>query len=204
MWGRQSRWSETDFKTDALWWDEGGDLNVFVLRVWPTETDLGTSPDRPLTLHFFHTQPPCFQCGWNFWFKIKCYQFLKIVWRHFLVVHQNVTCLLNIKDFPRGTRGKESACQCRRHEMQIPSLSPEDPLERDMASHSSILAWKIPWTEEPGGLQSVGLKSQTWLSDWAQLNVNWVLGTERVLLILSTVHLTCLTDCPLALMDSSF
>ena len=45
--------------------------------------------------------------------------------------------------------------------MQIPSLSPEDPLERDMASHSSILAWKIPWTEEPGGLQSVGLKSQT-------------------------------------------
>ena len=45
--------------------------------------------------------------------------------------------------------------------MQIPSLSPEDPLERDMASHSSILAWKIPWTEEPGGLQSVGLQSQT-------------------------------------------
>ena len=36
------------------------------------------------------------------------------------------------------------------------SLSWEDPLEEEMATHSSILAWKIPWTEEPGGLQSMG------------------------------------------------
>ena len=41
--------------------------------------------------------------------------------------------------------------------MQVLSLSREDPLEEEMATHSSILAWKIPWTEEPGGLQSVGL-----------------------------------------------
>ena len=34
----------------------------------------------------------------------------------------------------------------------------EDPLEKGMATHSSILAWRIPWTEEPGGLQSIGLK----------------------------------------------
>ena len=37
----------------------------------------------------------------------------------------------------------------------------EDPLEEGMATHSSILAWRIPWTEEPGGLQSMGLQSQT-------------------------------------------
>ena len=37
----------------------------------------------------------------------------------------------------------------------------DDPLEKRMATHSSILAWRIPWTEEPGGLQSVGLQSQT-------------------------------------------
>ena len=37
----------------------------------------------------------------------------------------------------------------------------EDPLEKEMATHSSILAWKIPWTEEPGGLQSMGLKRVT-------------------------------------------
>ena len=43
-------------------------------------------------------------------------------------------------------------------EMWIPSLGQEDPLEYEMVTHSSILAWKIPWTEEPGGLQSVGLQ----------------------------------------------
>ena len=42
--------------------------------------------------------------------------------------------------------------------MQVPSLGQEDPLEEGMATHSSILAWKIPWTEEPGGLQSMGLQ----------------------------------------------
>ena len=40
--------------------------------------------------------------------------------------------------------------------MQVPSLSREDPLEEKMATHSSILAWKIPWTEELGELQSIG------------------------------------------------
>ena len=39
--------------------------------------------------------------------------------------------------------------------MEIRSLGREDPLEKQMATHSSILAWKIPWTEEPGGLQSM-------------------------------------------------
>ena len=40
--------------------------------------------------------------------------------------------------------------------MQVRSLGPEDPLEEGMATHSSILAGRIPWTEEPGGLQSLG------------------------------------------------
>ena len=39
---------------------------------------------------------------------------------------------------------------------QVPSLGQEDPLEKNTAIHSSILAWRIPWTEEPGGLQSTG------------------------------------------------
>ena len=41
-------------------------------------------------------------------------------------------------------------------ETQVRSLGPEDPLEEEMTTHSSTLAWKIPWTEEPGGLQSMG------------------------------------------------
>ena len=52
-------------------------------------------------------------------------------------------------------------------EMQFPSLGQEDPLEEGMATHSSTLAWKIPWTEEPGGLQPLG--SQTTRHTWSFL-----------------------------------
>ena len=54
--------------------------------------------------------------------------------------------------FPGSTVGKEHTCQCRRNERRG-----SDPLEEEMAPHSSILTWRIPWTEEPGGLQSMGL-----------------------------------------------
>ena len=43
-------------------------------------------------------------------------------------------------------------------ETWVRALGQEDPLEKEMATHSSILAWKIPWMEEPGGLQSMGLQ----------------------------------------------
>ena len=52
-------------------------------------------------------------------------------------------------------------------EAQVQSLGWKDPLEKVMATHSWILAWRIPWTEEPGGLQSIGSQSLTplkWLS----------------------------------------
>ena len=42
--------------------------------------------------------------------------------------------------------------------MQVRSLGQEDPLEKGLATHSSILVWRIPWTEEPGGLQFIGLQ----------------------------------------------
>ena len=45
-------------------------------------------------------------------------------------------------------------------ETQVRSLGQEDPLEKGMATHSSTLAWEIPWTEEPGGLQSMGLQKR--------------------------------------------
>ena len=59
---------------------------------------------------------------------------------------------------PGGTSGKEIACQSRRHGDTGLILGGEDPPEEDVATHSSFLAWRIPWTEEPGGLQSI--KSQ--------------------------------------------
>ena len=51
-------------------------------------------------------------------------------------------------------------------EMQVQSLGWEDPLEEEMTTHSSILAWRIPWTEEPSGLQS--MESQRVRGDWAR------------------------------------
>ena len=56
--------------------------------------------------------------------------------------------------FAGGSDGKDSAKQ----ETWVQSLGQEDPLEKGMATHSSILAWRVPWTEEPGRLQSMGLQ----------------------------------------------
>ena len=63
----------------------------------------------------------------------------------------------DIKRFPGWLSDKESGKQ----KMWARSLGWEDPLEKEIATHSSIRVWKIPWTEEPGGLQSMGLQSQT-------------------------------------------
>ena len=60
--------------------------------------------------------------------------------------------------FPGGSEGKVSACNAE-DSGSIPGLG--DPLEKEMATHSSILTWKITWTEEPGGLQSMGSQSRT-------------------------------------------
>ena len=54
--------------------------------------------------------------------------------------------------FPGNSDSRERTCQCRK----VQSVGREDPLEKGMATHSSVLAWRIPWTEEPGGLQSMG------------------------------------------------
>ena len=52
-------------------------------------------------------------------------------------------------------------------ETGVQAMGQEDPLEKGMATHSSILAWKIPWTEEPGGLQSLGVQrvGHSWVTN---------------------------------------
>ena len=60
--------------------------------------------------------------------------------------------------FVGGASDKEPACLCRRlKEAQVRSLGQKDPLEEGVATHSSVLAWRIPRTEEPDRLQTVGL-----------------------------------------------
>ena len=59
---------------------------------------------------------------------------------------------------PKWLGGKESTCQCRRLKFNL--WVRKIPLEKEMATHSSILAWEIPWTEEPGRLQSMGVTKE--------------------------------------------
>ena len=58
--------------------------------------------------------------------------------------------------FRSGSVVKNLPAMQKLQKMQVQSLGGEDPLEEGMATHSSILAWRIPWTEEPGGLQYIG------------------------------------------------
>ena len=72
-----------------------------------------------------------------------------------------------------GASGKELAWQCRKHKRRRfdPWVGKRDPLVKHTAPHSSILAWRIPWSEEPGGLQSIGLQKvgQDW-NKWADMH----------------------------------
>ena len=70
-------------------------------------------------------------------------------------------CLSLKMGFPGGSADKESACSAG---VLVWSLGWENHLEKGMATHSNILAWRLPWTEEPGGLQSMG--SQRIRHDW--------------------------------------
>ena len=94
---------------------------------------------------------------------------------------------------PGGLDGKESACSAGD---LVQSLGQEDPLEKGMAAHSSVLTWRIPGTEEPGGLQSMGSQRvrHYWVTNTFtfnhQLTQELDLGTQR-LLTLSPVLTTC-------------
>ena len=78
---------------------------------------------------------------------------------------------------PSWCSGKASACQCRRHGFD-PWVPPwEDPLEEEMVTNCSSLAWKIAWTEEPSRLQSMGLQ-RVW--DHKGYGITKSLGSQRV------------------------
>ena len=78
--------------------------------------------------------------------------------------HVNIQCNLILqnrtKTFPIIFRASQVTLVVKTHlqveEMQVRSLGQKDPLEEEMVTHSRILAWRIPWTEEPGKLQSIG------------------------------------------------
>ena len=69
--------------------------------------------------------------------------------------HQEVSSVFKFNGFPGDSDVKNPPAM---RETWVQSLGQEDPLEKEMATHSSILAWRIPWTENPGRLQSMGCK----------------------------------------------
>ena len=82
--------------------------------------------------------------------------------------------LMKAKDFPGGASGKEPGGQYRSQETWVGSLCQEDTLEEGTATHSSILAWRIPWTEKSGRLRYIGLRriGHNW-SDLAPMHSQW-------------------------------
>ena len=108
-----------------------------------------------------------------------------------ILYHTYHLCLIwNInKNLPQWLSGEESSFSAGdagdrgsldlthvAQETWVQSLGQEDPLEEEMATHSNILAWRIPWTEEPGGLQSTGLQ----LSHWAHTHTHTWKKDRRV------------------------
>ena len=90
------------------------------------------------------------------------YLYTYIVYRYILYTYIYVyvyKCVYIYIGFSGGAGGKEHTCQYRRHKgHRFDPLGQEDSLEEGMTICSSILAWRIPWREEPGGLQSIGLQ----------------------------------------------
>ena len=111
-------------------------------------------------LIFFHLQP-CLLLLWDFseWHQHKDLCYFNTIWKS-----------LQAKEFFCGSDGKE--------ENWVRSLNQKDPLEKEMAPHSSILAWEAPWTEEPGGLPSVGLQRVE--HSWATNRHPWLCCSQTV------------------------
>ena len=78
--------------------------------------------------------------------------------------------------FPGGSVVKNPPAMHETKEMRVWSLSQKDPLKEAMATHSSILAWEIAWTEEPGGLQSMGLQrvGHDWACMHTLVSLSWL------------------------------
>ena len=84
-------------------------------------------------------------------------------------IYRSVWEMVTSRDFPGSSDGKAFACN---EGTWVRSLAREDPLEKEMAIHSRTLAWKIPWMEEPGRLQSMG---------WQRVGHNWATSLTYVL-----------------------
>ena len=110
----------------------------------------------------------------------------------------SVTCVLDPETTPicpKALQGSLVAQRLKRlppmRETWVQSLGWEDHLEKEMVTHSSIFAWRIPWTEEPGRLQSMGSQSQTRLSDFTSFHFTSCLWSHCLMLGSSAYETFC-------------
>ena len=116
-----------------------------------------------------------FMCSWSslcfLWRNVYLGLLPIPYWIIIIILLYYISCLWS---FPDGSDCKESACNAGdmgsipKPDPWVWSLGQEDPLAKGMAAHSSILAWRIPWTDEPGGLKSMG---------WQRVRHNWATNT---------------------------
>ena len=117
------------------------------------------------------------------------------------ILSQKETCLKPYSWLvPKSEFIKNLPVMQEKQEMWAQSQGQEDPLEEEMATHSSILAWRIPWTEEPGGVQYMRSQRVTWLSVWTHkvcIMFNFITTTTTTKLLQSCPTLCDPMDCSL-------
>ena len=107
------------------------------------------------------------------------------------------TCVSTIWGFPHGSAVKNLPEMQESQEIDVgPNLSWEDPLEEDMATHSSIFAWRIPWTEEPGRPQSITSQRVRHDQSNSALNIHQLstLNTDGIILLQLQSYWVFLTE----------
>ena len=107
----------------------------------------------------------CFS-KWLWRFKEKPRTYLRWLTYNRFLIHANPLMCSFVWSISNGSMVKKQLAKQDTEETRVWSLGQEDPLEEKMAIHSSTFAWKLPWTDEPGGLQS--MMSQRIGHDWAQ------------------------------------
>ena len=155
---RLTRLQSTDPNAAVLWLScsaacgvfQGQSSNRYLLH-WQADSLPVNQPGSPSCLNLMVLNVIIWNKGLFMIFNFKKVSNIKTIY------NATQKSVLMCMYFPGGARGKEPICQCRRQkELWVRSLGQEDPLEEGMATHSSSLGWRIPWTEKPGGLQSMG------------------------------------------------